>query len=50
MTTTLTEADIEEAALAWLGEFCWGLAHGPGIAPNGPSVGRDALLPRLVSG
>ena len=32
--TTITEADVEEAALAWLADRGWGVAHGPDIAPN----------------
>ncbi len=26
---TLTEADVEKAALAWLEGLGWGVAHGP---------------------
>ena len=33
--TTLTEADVEEAALAWLADLSWQVAHGPDIAPDG---------------
>ena len=32
--TTITEADVEEAALAWLADLGWGVEHGPDIAPN----------------
>ena len=27
--TTLTEADVEHAALGWLAGLGWGVAHGP---------------------
>ena len=60
--TTLTEADVESAALDWLSDFGWAVAHGPDIAPDTPSAERDdngqmvlecrpqdALLSRLVS-
>ncbi len=30
----LTEADVEEAALEWLGDLGWQTAHGPDIAPG----------------
>ena len=30
--TTITEADVEEAALAWLADLGWMVAHGPDIA------------------
>ncbi len=39
--TTLTEADIESAALDWLSGLDWGVAHGPDIAPNTPNTERD---------
>ena len=32
--TTITEADVEEAALAWLADLGWGVEHVPHIAPN----------------
>ena len=32
--TTLTEADVEEAALNWLSDLGWHVAHGPDIAPG----------------
>ena len=31
--TTITEADVEQAALDWLSGLGWGVAHGPDIAP-----------------
>ena len=39
--TTLTEADVEEAALDWLEGLGWGMAHGPDIAPGTPAQERD---------
>ena len=32
--TTITEADVEEAALNWLASLGWQVAHGPDIAPD----------------
>ena len=32
--TTITEADVEEATLAWLSDLGWMVAHGPDIAPD----------------
>ena len=37
---TLTEADVEEAALEWLGALGWQTAHGPDIGPGGPAEER----------
>ena len=39
--TTLTEADVEQAALDWLSGLGWGVAHGPDIAPDTPDAERD---------
>ncbi len=33
--TTLTEADVEEAALTWLRSLGWQTVHGPDIGPGG---------------
>ncbi len=30
----LTESDVEQAAIAWLGSIGWRIAHGPDIAPD----------------
>ena len=38
--TTLTEADVEQAALDWLADLGWGVAHGPDIAPDAPGAER----------
>ena len=32
--TTLSEADVEQAALDWLATLGWRVAHGPDIAPD----------------
>ena len=39
--TTLHESDVEDAALEWLGELGWQIAHGPDIAPDTPASERD---------
>ncbi len=39
--TTLTEADVEHAALDWLAAQGWRVAHGPDIAPGAPAAERD---------
>ena len=38
--TTITEADVEQAALDWLAGLGWGIAHGPDIAPDAPAAER----------
>ena len=39
--TTITEADVEEAALAWLAGVGWQVKHGRDIAPDAPGAERD---------
>ena len=39
--TTLTEADVEQVALEWLGGLGWQVAHGPNIAPDSLNAERD---------
>ena len=39
--TGITESDVEEAALAWLAELGWQVAHGPDIAPDAPGAERN---------
>ena len=39
--TTLTEADVEAAALDWLASLGWEAAHGPDIAPDTPNAERN---------
>ena len=38
--TTITEADVESAALDWLAALGWQVAHGPDIAPDTPNAER----------
>jgi len=38
--TTLTETDVEQAALEWLAALGWQVAHGPDIAPDTPGAER----------
>ena len=40
--TTITEAEVEEAALAWLGGLGWRTVHGSAIAPETPEAERDS--------
>ena len=39
--TTLTEADVEQAAADWLSGLGWAVAHGPDIAPDTPNAERS---------
>ena len=39
--TTITEADVEQAALDWLRDLGWQAAHGPDIGPDAPNAERD---------
>ena len=39
--TTITEADVEQAALDWLAALGWQTAHGLAIAPDAPAAERD---------
>ncbi len=39
-TTSLTESDVEAAALEWLRELGWRVAHGPAIAPDSEGAER----------
>ena len=38
--TTITEADVEQAALDWLSGVGWSVAHGLDIAPDAPGAER----------
>ena len=38
--TTLTEAEVEVAALEWLAALGWQVSHGPDIAPDAPGAER----------
>ena len=39
--TTLSESDVEAAALDWLEGLGWRTAHGPDIGPDGPDTERS---------
>ena len=39
--TTLTESDVEAAALEWLAALGWQVAHGPDVSPDTPGAERD---------
>ena len=49
---TLTETDVEQAALEWLAALGWQTAHGPDIAPDTPGAERadygQAVLERRL--
>ncbi len=47
--TILTDADVEQASLAWLPGLGWAAAHGPDIAPDAPHSDRIAREPTLNS-
>ena len=38
--TSITESDIEEAALDWLTDLGWAVSHGPDIGPDTPGAAR----------
>ncbi len=38
---TITEANVEQAALDWLSALGWQVAHGPDIALDTPNAERD---------
>ena len=48
--TTITEADVEQAALDWLAALGWGVAHGPDIAPGTPNAERDDYGQAVLAG
>ena len=39
--STITEADVEQAALDWLSALGWRVVHGPGIAPEAPNAEHE---------
>ena len=39
--TSITKADVEQAALDWLSAPGWQVAHGPTIAPDTANAERD---------
>ena len=40
----LIESTIESAALEWLGDLGWRVAHGPDITPGMPGASDDPFL------
>ena len=50
--TTITEAEVEQAALDWLSALGWQVAHGPDIAPDTPGAERadygEVVLGRVL--
>ena len=43
--TTITESDVEQAALEWLEVLGWQTAYGPDIGPGGLRPERGRLRP-----
>ncbi len=39
--TGITESDVKKAALTWLANLGWRVAHGRDIAPDTPKAERD---------
>ena len=48
--TRFTEWEVEEAALAWLENLGWGIAHGPGIAHDSPQPERSGYGDVVLEG
>ena len=46
--TTITEADVEQAALDWLSGLGWAVAHGPDIAPETPNAERAEYVQVVI--
>ena len=50
---SITESTVEQAALAWLENLSWSVAHGPDIAPGMPGAERtdygEVLLARATA-
>ena len=42
-STTFTESEVEAAALEWLENLGWRVAHGPNIAPHANRHGAKGL-------
>ena len=45
--TTLSEADVEQAALDWLSGLGWQVAQGPDIAPDGQDHKKHSIIDAL---
>ena len=43
--TTITKADVEQAALDWLECLGWAVTYGPDIAPDTSNAERSTELP-----
>ena len=50
MSAKLGEADVELAALRWLGEIGYAVLHGPDLGPEGPVPERGSYDEVLLSG
>lgn len=52
MSAAFTESIVEDAALAWLGDLEYSVAHGPEIAPGELAAERtslgEGLLPKRL--
>ena len=52
--TTITESAVESAALSWLADLGWQVAHRPDIAPDTPGAERadygQVVLERRLRG
>ena len=48
--TTITESDIEKAALDWLAELDYDVLHGPDIAPEAPDAERSSYSEVVLAG
>ena len=47
---SLTESIVENAALEWLGELGYAIAHGPDLAPNELGAERDSFADVVLTG
>ncbi len=48
--TTITENDVEQAAMEWLSEARWEIAYGPDIAPDQPASERADYAEVILEG
>jgi hypothetical protein len=46
MTASFSESVVEDAALSWLGEARWPVAHGTDIAPDTAGAERARITAR----
>lgn len=47
---SLNESVVEDAALGWLGELGYAVAHGPHLAPGEPAAERDSFAEVVLAG